>query len=97
MDDTDTARADIEKTLRAERYKPFFDERREPGPRATKFMAERTDDGQRGITCVISHVDYWGYTLIWFPGTAEKRSSGQFDSTADLAAKLRAAWDYGLK
>lgn len=82
----------VEQALKEAGYSVFFDWRKEPGPRATKFMAERTVDGHRGITCVISHVDYWSYTLIWFPGTVEDRAYGRFDSAPELVATLNAAW-----
>jgi hypothetical protein len=81
------------KTLKAAGYKPpFFDVRETPGAFAVKLMAEQTTDGRRGITCVVSYVDYWSYTLIWFPGTAEQRFSGRLSTTAEFGAMLKAAW-----
>ena len=94
MDDTDKAFAtDIVKTLEAAGYKVFFDAREKPGAFAVKLMAERrSSDPRRGISCVVAHVDYWSYTLIWFPGTAEQRCSGRLGSIVEFAAILKDAW-----
>lgn len=95
MDDTEkTFASEVAKTLNDAGYNVFFDAREKPGAFAVKLMAERRGaDPSRGIACVVSHVDYWSYTLIWFPGTVDRRASGRFDSPAELAAWLRAAWD----
>lgn len=94
MNDTEKAFADeVVKVLKAAGYRVFFDARENPGAFAVKLMAERRGaDPSRGIACVVSHVEYWSYTLIWFPGTADRRASGRFDSPAELAALLNAAW-----